>query len=133
MRPASSPEKCFTPAKPPEDGPVRVQLSRAKGWRMPDDTIRVDRATVWGNPFRSDQPSDAVRAAGATTAAGAFRLWLEGHPALVDLRPERRREILSNLHILRGKNLACWCKPGEPCHADVLLELANPLAGRAGE
>lgn len=26
---------------------------------------------------------------------------------------------------LRGKNLACWCKPGEPCHADVLLEIAN--------
>ena len=27
---------------------------------------------------------------------------------------------------LRGKDLACWCKEGEPCHADVLLELANP-------
>jgi hypothetical protein len=27
--------------------------------------------------------------------------------------------------VLRGKNLACWCKPGEPCHADVLLEIAN--------
>lgn len=26
---------------------------------------------------------------------------------------------------LRGKNLACWCPPGVPCHADVLLELAN--------
>jgi hypothetical protein len=26
---------------------------------------------------------------------------------------------------LRGKNLACWCKPGDPCHADVLLEMAN--------
>jgi len=26
---------------------------------------------------------------------------------------------------LRGKNLACWCKPGDPCHADVLIELAN--------
>jgi len=26
---------------------------------------------------------------------------------------------------LRGKNLACWCKPGFPCHADVLLDLAN--------
>lgn len=29
----------------------------------------------------------------------------------------------------RGKsgaeNLACWCKPGAPCHADVLLEIAN--------
>ncbi len=27
---------------------------------------------------------------------------------------------------LRGHNLACWCKPGEPCHADVLIEMANP-------
>ena len=26
---------------------------------------------------------------------------------------------------LRGKNLACWCKPGACCHADVLLEIAN--------
>jgi hypothetical protein len=26
---------------------------------------------------------------------------------------------------LRGKNLACFCKPGEPCHADILIELAN--------
>lgn len=28
-------------------------------------------------------------------------------------------------HELRGKDLACWCKPGAPCHADVLLEIAN--------
>ena len=33
--------------------------------------------------------------------------------------PERLRIDLA------GKNLACWCKPGEPCHADVLLEIAN--------
>lgn len=26
---------------------------------------------------------------------------------------------------LRGRNLACWCPPGQPCHADVLLEIAN--------
>jgi hypothetical protein len=26
---------------------------------------------------------------------------------------------------LRGRNLACFCKHGKPCHADVLLELAN--------
>jgi len=26
---------------------------------------------------------------------------------------------------LRGKNLACWCKLSEVCHADVLLEIAN--------
>ncbi|MFZ5773087.1 MAG: DUF4326 domain-containing protein, partial [Thermodesulfobacteriota bacterium] len=30
-----------------------------------------------------------------------------------------------NLDDLRGKDLACWCKDGEPCHADVLLEMAN--------
>lgn len=26
---------------------------------------------------------------------------------------------------LAGKNLSCWCKVGEPCHVDVLLEIAN--------
>ena len=27
---------------------------------------------------------------------------------------------------LRGHDLACWCPLDQPCHADVLLELANP-------
>ncbi len=36
-----------------------------------------------------------------------------------------RLSIADDLSALRGKSLACWCKPGEPCHADVLLELAN--------
>lgn len=27
---------------------------------------------------------------------------------------------------LAGKDLACWCPLDRPCHADVLLELANP-------
>jgi len=35
-------------------------------------------------------------------------------------------EIMDNIHKLRGKNLACWCKPGAVCHADVLLKIANP-------
>lgn len=37
--------------------------------------------------------------------------------------------IRERLPSLRGKNLACWCKLGEPCHADVLLELANAEPG----
>lgn len=37
----------------------------------------------------------------------------------------RRDLILTRLPDLRGRDLACWCKPGCPCHADVLLELAN--------
>ena len=32
---------------------------------------------------------------------------------------------VSPTHPLRGKDLACWCPPGAPCHADVLLLLAN--------
>lgn len=41
-------------------------------------------------------------------------------------RPKRARElILSSMGELRGKGLACWCKEDEPCHADVLLEIAN--------
>ena len=29
---------------------------------------------------------------------------------------------------LAGKNLACFCAPDAPCHADVLLEIANAKA-----
>lgn len=32
---------------------------------------------------------------------------------------------IADLDHLRGHDLACWCELGAPCHADVLLELAN--------
>jgi hypothetical protein len=106
----------------------RIQLSRSKGWRLPADAIKVDRSTRFGNPFRADNPSAVAwkaYGAGARTAADAFRLWMQPHPALADFRPEQRAEIVSALPDLRGRDLACWCKPGADCHADVLLELAN--------
>ena len=28
-------------------------------------------------------------------------------------------------HALRGHDLMCWCPLGSPCHANVLLEMAN--------
>lgn len=31
----------------------------------------------------------------------------------------------ADLAELRGRDLACWCPLDQPCHADVLLELAN--------
>lgn len=74
-------------------------------------------------------------------AVSLFRFWISGGKVLQGALPEnltpfglvecrlaleaRRCAILGALRGLRGKNLACWCKPGEPCHADVLLELAN--------
>jgi hypothetical protein len=33
---------------------------------------------------------------------------------------------------LRGENLACWCKPGAPCHADILLHWANAGTVQSG-
>jgi len=49
----------------------------------------------------------------------------------VDKLMERRKVVLSGLPSLRGKNLACWCPLDQPCHADVLLELANGPEGAA--
>jgi hypothetical protein len=110
--------------------PVRVQLRRTKGWRMPPDTVVVARPTRWGNPFnwREAQEEWGGSAAEAKVAVvHIYRDWLAvTEPMRFD--PElrgRRVAILANLSDLRGKNLACWCKPGEACHADVLLELAN--------
>lgn len=42
------------------------------------------------------------------------------------------KHVLYHLPKLRGKNLACWCKPDAPCHADVLLELASGGADSSG-
>lgn len=105
--------------------PARLQLSRRRDARLPEDAVKVDRSTVWGNPFLASEPTQEMRASGARTAAEAFRLWLEGHAALRKVVPHRRVLIMSRLGELRGKPLACWCRPGAPCHADVLLDLAN--------
>lgn len=32
---------------------------------------------------------------------------------------------IKNVHEIAGLDLACWCPLDQPCHADVLLELAN--------
>ena len=98
--------------------PVRVQLSRRKGWRMPPNTVKVDRSTRWGNPWTV--PGDYDHALDAVQRYERSLVMCTGmHP------DSRMGWIKAHLAELRGKNLACWCKPGEPCHADVLLELAN--------
>lgn len=112
--------------------PVRIQLSRAKGWRKPENTVRVSRPGKFGNPFTVIGCAEAGFQGTPTELAqrcvSAFEVWLGPHwrNNWDGAESKRRREyILSNIGKLRGKNLACWCKPGAPCHADVLLELAN--------
>jgi len=102
--------------------PKRIQLSRKRGWRMPANTVKVDRSTKWGNPYRItdllltvfDHNQEICRRA----CVNSFRDWLS-------YSPEGRRLAIEAVKELRGKNLACWCKPGDQCHADVLLEIAN--------
>ena len=119
--------------------PVRIQRSRAKGWKMPEDTIYVGRPTKWGNPFWH-----VLRFHGIERALLLYRNLFEGwNPSTVSDWPdgyvhqvyEDHSDFLKRLGKghpaeradaeLRGKNLACWCRLDQPCHADVLLEIAN--------
>lgn len=81
---------------------------------MPQGTVYVGRGSKWGNPF----PFDHQRYLGKAWAVDAYAQWLRTSLKGLAL-------VREHLHELRGKNLACWCKPGELCHADLLLALAN--------
>jgi len=92
--------------------PHRVQLSRRKGWRMPPGAVKVDRSTRWGNPYQGEG-KDPDRAM-------LVRLFRDHM-----MRPEQAEKRAEVQRELRGKTLACWCPLDQPCHADVLLEIAN--------
>jgi Domain of unknown function (DUF4326) len=91
--------------------PKRIQRHRSKGWRKPDGAIIVTRWTKWANPFMIGEAGIPD----AKTAVNLYRrfLTIPGNPLIALLRE------------LRGRTLICYCKPGHPCHADILLELAN--------
>ena len=118
--------------------PERIQQKRTEGWRMPTNARSVARPHYYGNPYKPGQvylvgptlpfpvptartwagtcglPSiKAVKCANVEQAISWFRQW-----AAHALDPDK-------IALLRGMDLACWCKEGQPCHADVLLELAN--------
>lgn len=119
--------------------PERIQRRRVKGWRLPADAVIVDRSTRYGNPINlsdvgAQYPSLDDRQLAqlvvvdfkvlAVAGRLAFPNWrrLGGergpiewiYPSVAEIRAE-----------LAGKDLACWCALDMPCHADVLLELAN--------
>lgn len=134
--------------------PQRITLSRAKGWRMPKNTVKVDRSTMYGNPWKAGSPGTIrLTLKNVTTdyhlpydltvdqAVEAYQYWLAnasiyprqlpenlseiGRELAVEFLSWRRYEILKWLPLMKGWNLACWCKQGQPCHADTLLHLAN--------
>ena len=129
--------------------PVRLQLSRKAGFRLQAHSLAVNalpavnvaRPSTLGNPFRvSPAIDDDYLRAPAVTAEDAVRLFRARWTAAAAQWPSVREA----LEELRGKNLACWCglcdlhRDGgrpfdsdcphcDPCHADVLIDLANPL------
>lgn len=86
---------------------MKVFNKRSKS-AMPPNSVYVGRPTMFGNPF--SVPHDGTR----KEVIEKFEQYVRSRP---DLLAHIRRE-------LRGKNLICWCAP-LPCHADVLLRLAN--------
>lgn len=113
--------------------PERIQLKRTKGWKMPPNTVAVARPGRWGNPFTlaaAIESEFADRASAPAFVVECFRDWIGPSQSGRDWwqgpkSDTRRREFVEDIGELRGKNLACWCKIGDPCHADVLLEIAN--------
>ena len=97
--------------------PVRLQLSRRKGFDLQKlshrtnglEAVVVSRPSKWGSPFPLKKESDRAK------VIARYRAYLHSN---AKLKKEARKE-------LAGKNLACWCKPGLPCHAEILLRVAN--------
>lgn len=94
---------------------------------MPAGAVNVDRRSKFGNPYRlsdyqfahaNGTPAPFDEAVAREMAIRDFRAWLEVTSAGQQMATLARYE-------LRGKDLACWCSLDQPCHADVLLEIAN--------
>jgi hypothetical protein len=124
-----------------------VRLSQEPESTLPPNTKVVIRSTRFGNPFTVTGP---IRGAGPSWrvvwfyfGAGCGRQAPAGfepikcetsHEALEHAvrlfrewvtAPEQSDLLVQVRHQLVGFNLACWCPLDLPCHADVLLELAN--------
>ncbi|WP_027930724.1 DUF4326 domain-containing protein [Amycolatopsis thermoflava] len=119
--------------------PKRIQRRRTRGWRMPEDAVYVGRPTKWGNPYdwtsypasrtttsidgepyihRFDDNQRRHFAVSDFENGLLHGKWLTDYPSPEEIRRE-----------LAGKDLVCWCPLDQPCHGDVLLEIANAGEG----
>lgn len=133
--------------------PRRIQRKRRNGWRMPDGAVYVGRPTIWGNPWKVGEPSglfdgrdgrplgmrdQAEVLIGAVSLAKSiemYRALVRGHlyPEMFPFGHDWMKRFEKRIghpmtwlrSDLRGRDLACWCPLDQPCHADVLLDLAN--------
>ena len=85
---------------------TRAQRSRRRNWTAPEGSVYVGRPTLWGNPY-------SAKKLGQEQAVACYRLYVKA------MDSDARRAWLAPL---RDKVLLCWCREGEACHVDVLIE-----------
>lgn len=106
---------------------MKPRVWHVKDPQLPEDAVRIDRGTKWGNPYRIGDYHPLIKG----------RLMTRGDVLALYEQMFRTPEWIQTIaHELKGKHLACWCKPigyytgpGRPCHGDFLLEIANNDAG----
>jgi hypothetical protein len=128
-------------------GPQRIQRRRTAGWRMPDGAVYVGRPGRWGNPI---DLADVAQQYPSLTDVQVARLVVRTFEDLVERGqlgfPNWRffggrrgpvswtyPDVATIRAELAGRDLACWCPLDQPCHADVLLTIANPAVQVAPE
>lgn len=124
--------------------PIRIQRKRTKGSKMPPNTVSVTRPGPFGNPYVIlGHVSGWWLVCGPGIGGAGIRCGNEEGARLVAIKRFREAWLHAlecaqrdrtppvpfgkpvYLGPLKGKNLACFCRLDQPCHADVLLELAN--------
>lgn len=124
--------------------PERVQMTRQRPWRADHPhAVIVARPSSWGNPFKLgrryivfddlgwgmgterevgrvfDGVAEVVEVADRRTAVNLYRAWMISRTTTAIQK--------TDLSLIQGRDLACWCPLDQPCHADVLLEMANQI------
>ena len=100
--------------------PVRIKRSRQHKMVSPNGLpiVYVGRPSKWGNPNRIVNGNREL----AVELYRAMFIVFQDNPGVRSMVKHNIEEVKKEL---KGKNLACWCPLDEPCHADVLLEIAN--------
>jgi hypothetical protein len=128
--------------------PQRIQRKRVAGFDLQAESVAlnglpavvVTRPGKYRNPFRiggyfmvgpgAGRPGMAYcEALDEKYADSRFTKIATPEQAVEFFKVYTARYPRNDLKDLRGKNLACWCALDKPCHADVLLKIANaPVA-----
>lgn len=111
--------------------PIRIQRSRKHKQVSPNGLpiVYVGRPGKWGNPFKvgetiwnpEKEEMSLITPASREECVRLYEVYMRNGMT------KKHTWIYKDLHELKEKNLSCWCKIGEKCHADVLLELANKI------